>query len=223
MIVAGFGFRKDATVESLHSALSHALAALRPDPASGPDTATVHADRTKDLTTSEHGAADRGPRDRGSHALQTQLSAEQSAGEKRAAAGLPSGVKPSADHTSDRPTGHPTGPDLLATAQTKVGSPAMQALARRLPRPLHGVAADVLAAQATATYSAAAQAAYGTGSVAEAAALAAAGSGARLLAPRAVSGDRKATCALALGIGPAPDAMGTGDAIRHTTNPESTT
>ncbi|MHA6346914.1 cobalamin biosynthesis protein, partial [Roseivivax sp. CAU 1761] len=40
---------------------------------------------------------------------------------------------------------------------------------------------------------------YDTGSVAEAAALAAAGPGARLLGPRAVSPDGCATCALAQG------------------------
>ncbi|MEM1429934.1 MAG: cobalamin biosynthesis protein, partial [Pseudomonadota bacterium] len=51
--------------------------------------------------------------------------------------------------------------------------------------------------QVTATQSGASRGSYGTGSVAEAAALAAAGPGARLLAPRSVSDDRLATCALA--------------------------
>ncbi|KTF70627.1 cobalamin biosynthesis protein [Sphingomonas sp. HT-1] len=51
----------------------------------------------------------------------------------------------------------------------------------------------------TATRSAASLAARGTGSVAEAAALAAAGPGARLLVSRRISEDRLATCAIAQG------------------------
>ncbi|MDW4496475.1 cobalamin biosynthesis protein [Sulfitobacter sp. D35] len=54
----------------------------------------------------------------------------------------------------------------------------------------------------TLTQSLASLAAYGCGSVAEAAALAAAGPGARLYGPRAVSEDRMATCALAEGDTP---------------------
>ncbi|MCP1313705.1 cobalamin biosynthesis protein, partial [Halomonas sp. 707D7] len=42
--------------------------------------------------------------------------------------------------------------------------------------------------------------AFGTGSVAEAAALLAAGHGARLVAPRLISNDRKATAALAVAL-----------------------
>ena len=41
---------------------------------------------------------------------------------------------------------------------------------------------------------------YRAGSVAEAAALAAAGPGARLLAPRMISADRMASCALAMSL-----------------------
>lgn len=61
------------------------------------------------------------------------------------------------------------------------------------------VPADHLAAQPVLTRSAASQATYGTGSVAEAAALAAAGPGARLLSARLISPDRLATCAIAIG------------------------
>ncbi|WP_010546353.1 cobalamin biosynthesis protein [Sphingomonas elodea] len=59
-----------------------------------------------------------------------------------------------------------------------------------------------LAGIPTPTRSAASLAARGTGSVAEAAALAAAGPGARLLVPRIVSPDRMATCAIAQGSCP---------------------
>ncbi|MDO5704180.1 MAG: cobalamin biosynthesis protein [Paracoccus sp. (in: a-proteobacteria)] len=50
----------------------------------------------------------------------------------------------------------------------------------------------------TPTQSPASLAARVTGSVAEAAALAAAGPGARLAAPRVISSDRRATCAIAI-------------------------
>jgi cobalt-precorrin 5A hydrolase len=53
----------------------------------------------------------------------------------------------------------------------------------------------------TVTQSGASHRARRTGSVAEAAALVAAGPGATLLGARAVSGDRMATCALAEGPG----------------------
>ena len=61
------------------------------------------------------------------------------------------------------------------------------------------LAVETLDEIATPTRSAASLAARGTGSVAEAAALAAAGPGARLLVSRQISPDRKATCAIAEG------------------------
>ena len=61
------------------------------------------------------------------------------------------------------------------------------------------IAVEAVADIATPTRSAASLAARGTGSVAEAAALAAAGPGARLLVPRQISPDRMATCAIAEG------------------------
>lgn len=90
-------------------------------------------------------------------------------------------------------------PTLLATAEDKARAPAFRAFAQRLGLPALGIAPADLAAQATLTRSEASRAARATGSVAEAAALAAAGPGARLLGPRAVSGDGRATCALAQG------------------------
>ncbi len=71
------------------------------------------------------------------------------------------------------------------------------ALAAALGRPVTPVPAAALADQPTLTRSPAALAARRTGSLAEATALAAAGPGARLLGPRALSADRRAACALA--------------------------
>jgi cobalt-precorrin 5A hydrolase len=90
-------------------------------------------------------------------------------------------------------------PALLATAEDKAGAPAFLSFARRMGVPVLGVGSAALASRATLTQSAASRAARATGSVAEAAALAAAGPGARLLGPRTVSGDGMATCALAEG------------------------
>ncbi len=90
-------------------------------------------------------------------------------------------------------------PDLIATAQGKETNAALRALAEELRVPLRAVAHDRLARQITMTCSQVSDAAYGTGSVAEAAALAAAGVGARLVAPRHISIDRMATCAIAEG------------------------
>lgn len=90
-------------------------------------------------------------------------------------------------------------PEALATVAEKADATAMTALAADLDLPILPVPADALARQHTPTRSSASITAYGTGSVAEAAALAAAGPGARLVAPRSISYDRLATCALAIG------------------------
>ena len=66
--------------------------------------------------------------------------------------------------------------------------------------PIIAVAAMALQAERTVTRSPASLAARGTGSVAEAAALAAAGPGAILLTFRHISSDRMATCAVAQGV-----------------------
>ncbi len=89
--------------------------------------------------------------------------------------------------------------DRLAAPADKAAAPALRALARALDLPVEPVPADTLRAQATLTNGAASRAARGTGSVAEAAALAGAGPGARLAGPRAVSSDATATCAIAIG------------------------
>lgn len=92
-------------------------------------------------------------------------------------------------------------PDLLATAADKENSAGLRGLAEELGVPVHAVPPALLQTQITQTHSPASYAAHGTGSVAEAAALAAAGPGARLIAARQISPDRMATCAMAEGDG----------------------
>jgi cobalt-precorrin 5A hydrolase len=96
--------------------------------------------------------------------------------------------------------GGPEGLTALATATDKAAQ--LAALARALGLPLLAIEAEALAAQPVLTQSARVQALRGTGSLAEAAALAGAGPGARLLAPRAQSADKAATAAIAEGPGP---------------------
>jgi len=93
-------------------------------------------------------------------------------------------------------------PGLIATAEDKATAPVFQALSDHLNLPIRGIAQDVLAQVETPTRSPTVRAARGSGSVAEAAALVAAGPGASLLGPRVVSADRMATCALATRILP---------------------
>jgi cobalt-precorrin 5A hydrolase len=92
--------------------------------------------------------------------------------------------------------------ERLATARDKACAAALVAFARRLSVPVVGIAEKELGVQKTLTQSAASIAARNIGSVAEAAALAAAGNGARLIVARVTSADGLATCALAEGGGP---------------------
>ena len=85
----------------------------------------------------------------------------------------------------------------LATAADKAVTAPFAALADALGLPIRGIDTARLTTQHTPTRSSASQAARGTGSVAEAAALAAAGAGSSILVPRVISGDGMATCALA--------------------------
>lgn len=129
MMVAGFGFRRGATLASLRDALAQALEVAQP------------------TTTSAHAIT------------------------------------------------------LLAVAQDKAEAPCLRALATDLGLPLCAVAPAHVAATPTLTNNDAVRALRGTGSTAEAAALAIAlmhsGPGAKLLHPRSVSTDRQATCAMA--------------------------
>lgn len=85
--------------------------------------------------------------------------------------------------------------DSLAAAESKL--PLVQELGRLRQLDVLTVADSDLPNVATLTRSEQSLQARGTGSVAEAVALMAAGSGARLLGPRMVSNDRKATAAVA--------------------------
>lgn len=86
--------------------------------------------------------------------------------------------------------------DALATAPNKARAAAIRALAARLNLPLLAVE---VAGIATPTQSPRVAALYGTGSLAEAAALAALAPGARIVAARVTSQDGMATCAIAQG------------------------
>ena len=77
----------------------------------------------------------------------------------------------------------------------------LEPLARVLGLPLLALDPEALRGQVTLTQSGRVEAMFGTGSVAEAAALAAAGRGAVLRGPRAVSADGTATAAIAEGDG----------------------
>lgn len=97
----------------------------------------------------------------------------------------------------EKATGGTITVTALATLDEKCGQ--LGPLAEALALPLIPIAPKHLARQTTLTCSQASLTAHRSGSVAEAAALAAAGPEARLLAPRSISQDRLATCALAKG------------------------
>jgi cobalt-precorrin 5A hydrolase len=88
----------------------------------------------------------------------------------------------------------------LATLPAKACAPALRALAAERGLPVRAVTVHGVA---TPTQSARIMALHGTGSVAEAAALAGAGSGAHIVVARMASVDGMATCAVAIGEGEA--------------------
>lgn len=97
--------------------------------------------------------------------------------------------------------GGPEGLAAVATISDKADAEALKQLARECGLPIKAVSADVLSGIDTPTQSRIMAEKFGTGSVAEAAALAAAGPRARLIATRVVSRDRTATAAIAEGDG----------------------
>ncbi|WGD49539.1 cobalamin biosynthesis protein [Bradyrhizobium sp. CB1650] len=97
--------------------------------------------------------------------------------------------------------GGPAGLAAVATVSDKADAEALKLLARECGVPIKAVPVDVLSGIATPTQSTLIMERFGTGSLAEAAALAAAGPRARLIASRAVSQDRSATAAIAEGDG----------------------
>ncbi|WP_407113105.1 cobalamin biosynthesis protein [Bradyrhizobium sp. LMG 9283] len=97
--------------------------------------------------------------------------------------------------------GGPEGLAAMATVTDKANAEVLKQLARECGVPIMAVPADRLADIDTLTNSNLVAEKFGTGSVAEAAALAAAGPRARLIATRVVSQDRTATAAIAEGDG----------------------
>ncbi|MBO9479014.1 cobalamin biosynthesis protein [Shimia sp. R11_0] len=87
----------------------------------------------------------------------------------------------------------------LATPQDKAETELFKRFAAELALPVIALAPDALQAMETPTQSATVQTLRGTGSVAEASALAAIGINAKLTHKRVVSQDRRATCAIAQG------------------------
>ena len=109
--------------------------------------------------------------------------------------GFRKGATIAALHDALTRAGGPKGVTTLATSEDKLAG--LQPLGQTLGLPVIGLTRASLAAQTTLTHSPRVHALTGTGSLAEAAALAAAGPGARLLAPRAQSSDGTATAAIA--------------------------
>lgn len=97
--------------------------------------------------------------------------------------------------------GGTTGLTALATAEDKANAPALIRLAADLGLPVIAIGLATLSSQA-ATPSAHGPKRYGAHSLAEAAAKAAAGPGARLVTARAVSTDKMATAAIAENTNP---------------------
>lgn len=93
--------------------------------------------------------------------------------------------------------GGPQGVTHLATLAGK--APGLEPLALALDLPLVMLPPEAVQGQPTPTRSDRVEALFATGSVAEAVALVAAGPGARLRGPRAVSADGTATVAIAEG------------------------
>lgn len=91
--------------------------------------------------------------------------------------------------------------DRLAAPADKAEEAGLVELAAILRLPVTAVGAAAISRVRTPTRSRRVLALRGTGSVAEAVALVAAGDGARLLSRRHVSEDRLATCAIAVGHG----------------------
>ena len=90
-------------------------------------------------------------------------------------------------------------PDSIATADGKAKTTVFAALSDYCGLPIVAIDQGHLVKQHTLTQSEHAILSHKTGSVSEAAALAAAGPGAKLIGPRAISSDGRATCALAEG------------------------
>lgn len=94
------------------------------------------------------------------------------------------------------------GVEILAAPSDKALALAFQKFAKSMGLPVLEISADMMQATDTITHSGHSLTHRGTGSVAEACALAAAGPQAELVTHRHVSPDRLATCAIAIGARP---------------------
>ena len=110
------------------------------------------------------------------------------------------GCRSEAGEQSLRAAFHAHGETVTALATLMHKQAQLSPLAEAMRLPLILVEPSALAGIRTPTQSATSLAAYGTGSVAEAVALLAAGPGAELVATRRISPDGQATCALARGV-----------------------
>ncbi len=110
------------------------------------------------------------------------------------------GCRSEAGEQSLRAALHAHGETATALATLTHKEAQLAPLAKALRLPLILVDPSALAGIHTPTQSPASLATYGTGSVAEAVALLAAGPGAELVATRRISPDGQATCALARGV-----------------------
>ncbi|MEO9826432.1 MAG: cobalamin biosynthesis protein [Paracoccaceae bacterium] len=88
---------------------------------------------------------------------------------------------------------------LIATVTDKAETAVFQALSEATGLAVRAISQEQIEAMPVTTHSAKSQALRGTGSLSEAAALAAAGKDATLITPRAISSDKMATCAIAEG------------------------
>ena len=113
--------------------------------------------------------------------------------------GFRSGVTLAALEDALAQAGGPQGVTHLATLAAKADG--LGPLARALALPVIALEPEALRGVGTLTLSDRVEEMFGTGSVAEAAALVAAGLGARLRGARAVSADGTATAAIAEGAG----------------------
>jgi cobalt-precorrin 5A hydrolase len=98
--------------------------------------------------------------------------------------------------------GGPEGLAAVATVTEKADEAALKLLAQECNVLITAIPADALAGIATSTQSEFIKEKFGTGSVAEAVALMAAGPRGRLISMRVVSKDRTATAAIAATAGP---------------------
>ena len=88
----------------------------------------------------------------------------------------------------------------ICVPEDKMSHKALCAFAKKLHLPIYGVKSDVISGTETPTKSSKVMNLRHTGSVAEAAALAIFKTPARLISTRAISDDRQAVCAIAMGV-----------------------